>query len=247
MQVLFSIQEKLVARKFSYCSVAELFQSFFKRIGMRFFTLVYYLTVSAVNCKFFSLLYELNMTNPIIIGRQSDLKTKELFNLMKDVMSIDQTISLTTTIRNSSLQKSPGIMLRPDKFGIANFYSQDVNANIQKPWIIVGKQTQKYSRIDEPLYVLDNGTLWEHFKFKSLIRSRELAKINGNELKWVPNIPKDFFERRGNLENMTLIAMTEAEKQFNELPKNLNEAANVSKIVPNSYEVKKYFYLENLV
>ena len=178
------------------------------------------------------------MTNPIIIGRQSDLKTKELFNLMKDVMSVDQTISLTTTIRNGSLQKSPGIMLRPDKFGIANFYSQDVNANIQKPWIIVGKQTQKYSRIDEPLYVLDNGTLWEHFKFKSLIKSRELAKINGNELKWASNIPKNFFERRGNLENMTLIAMTEAEKMYNELPNNLEEAANVSKIVPNSYEVK---------
>ena len=78
------------------------------------------------------------MTNPIIVGRQSDLKTKELFNLMKDVMSVDQTISLTTTIRNGSLQKSPGIMLRPDKFGIANFYGQKANRNIQNPWIIVG-------------------------------------------------------------------------------------------------------------
>ena len=207
---------------------------------MRLIALVlYYLTISGVNCKFFSILYELGMTNPIIIGRQSDLKTKELFNLMKDVMSVDQTISLTTTLRNGSLQTSPGIMLRQDKFGITNFYSQEVNANIQKPWIIVGKQTQKYSRIDEPLYVLDNGTLWEHFKFKSLIKSRELAKINGNELKWASNVPKNFFQRRGNLENMTLIAMTETEKMYNELPNNLEEVATVSEIVPNSYEVKK--------
>ena len=86
----------------------------------------HYLTISAVNCKFFSILSELGMTNPIIVGRQSDLKTKELFNLMKDIMSVDQTISLTTSIRNGSLQKSPGIILRPDKFGIANFYGQKV-------------------------------------------------------------------------------------------------------------------------
>ena len=86
----------------------------------------HYLTISAVNCNFFSILSELGMTNPIIVGRQSDLKTKELFNLMKDIMSVDQTISLTTSIRNGSLQKSPGIILRPDKFGIANFYGQKV-------------------------------------------------------------------------------------------------------------------------
>ena len=106
---------------------------------MRLIALVFYnLTISAINCKFFSILSELGMTNPIIVGRQSDLKTKELFKLMKDVMSVDQTISLTTTIRNGSLQKSPGIILRPDKFGIANFYGQKANRNIQNPWIIVG-------------------------------------------------------------------------------------------------------------
>ena len=59
---------------------------------MRLMALVFhYLTISAVNCKFFSILSELGMTNPIIVGRQSDLKTKELFNLMKDIMSVDQT------------------------------------------------------------------------------------------------------------------------------------------------------------
>ena len=66
-----------------------------------------------------------------------------------------------------------------------------------------------------------------------------VPSLNGNELKWAFNIPKNFFERRGNLENMTLTAMTEAEKMYNELPNNLEEAANVSEIVPNSYEVKK--------
>ena len=66
-----------------------------------------------------------------------------------------------------------------------------------------------------------------------------MAKINGNELKWASNVPKNFFQRRGNLENMTLIAMTETEKMYNELPNNLEEVATVSEIVPNSYEVKK--------
>ena len=209
---------------------------------MRLIALVlYYLTISGVNCKFFSILYELGMTNPIIIGRQSDLKTKELFNLMKDVMSVDQTISLTTTIRNDSLQNSPGIMLCPDKIGIENFYGQKANRNIQNPWIIVGKQSQKYSRIDEPLYELENGVLWEHFEFKSIRKSRELAKLYGNELKWAPNVPKKFFERRGNFENLTLLAMTEAELSYNELPKELKEVANVSELIPNTYEVTNNF------
>ena len=52
------------------------------------------------------------MANPIIVGRQEDLNTKELFNLMKDVMRLDQTISLTTVIRNGTLKNSPGIILR---------------------------------------------------------------------------------------------------------------------------------------
>ena len=209
---------------------------------MRLIVLVfYYLTISAVNCKFFSILSELGMRNPIIVGRQSDLKTKELFNLMKDIMRVDQTISLTTTIRNSSLQKSPGIMLRPDQFGIVFFYGQKANRNIQNPWIIVGNQSQKYSRIDEPLYELENGALWEHFEFKSMRKSRELAKLYGNELKWAPNVPKNFFERRGNFENITLLAMTEAELSYNELPKDLKEVANVSELIPNTYEVKNNF------
>ena len=104
-----------------------------------------------------------------------------------------------------------------------------------------GNQSQKYSRIDEPLYELENGALWEHFEFKSIRKSRELAKLYGNELKWAPNVPKNFFERRGNFENITLLAMTEAELSYNELPKDLKEVANVSELIPNTYEVKNNF------
>ena len=103
----------------------------------------------------------------------------------------------------------------------------------------MGKQTQKYSRIDEPLYELDNGTLWEHYKFKSIQKSTKLATLQGNYLKWLENIPKNLYERRGNLENITLFAMTEYETSYNILPSNLKEVANVSEEVSNSYEVKK--------
>ena len=55
---------------------------------------------------FLSLLNQLNMTNPVVIGRISDLKKKEMFILMKNVMSLDQTISLTTAIKNTSRRSS---------------------------------------------------------------------------------------------------------------------------------------------
>ena len=46
-----------------------------------------------------------------------------------------------------------------EKCRTASSVDQDVNCfcfgKIKKPWIILGKQVKKYSRIDEPLYFLD--------------------------------------------------------------------------------------------
>ena len=50
-------------------------------------------------------------------------------------------------------------------------------------------------------------------------------------------MPKNFYKRRGNFENIVLIAMTGEDMSFNELPNNWKSVANISKIVPNSYEV----------
>ena len=45
-----------------------------------FYLLCYYVVVFEVNCKFLSLLNELDMKNPVIIGKKSDLNTRELFD-----------------------------------------------------------------------------------------------------------------------------------------------------------------------
>ena len=121
---------------------------------------------------------------------------------------------------------------------MANFYGQKSIANIQKPWIIVGQQSKRYSRIDEPLYELYNGTLWEHYEFKSIQKSKELGKTQGDEMKWLPRVLRNFYKRRGNFEKITLFAMTEAEMSYNELPKDLARVANVSKLILDTYEVR---------
>ena len=63
--------------------------------------------------------------------------------------------------------------------------------------------------------------------------------MHGKELKWLlPKVSRNLYERRGNFENITLLAMTEAELSYNELPKDLASIANISKIIPNTFEVK---------
>ena len=115
------------------------------------------------------------MRNPIIIGEINHLRTKEMFTLMKNVMNLNQTICLSTSFRNDSLQTSPGIVTQPTKHTSAKFFGQNTFANVQKPWILVVKELEKYSRIDEPIFFLENKTLWEHYVFKSMKKTNILA------------------------------------------------------------------------
>ena len=62
----------------------------------------YYLNFYEVESIFLSLLQELRMSNPVIVGKDSDLKTREMFQLMKNVMRLGQTITLTTSLTNES-------------------------------------------------------------------------------------------------------------------------------------------------
>ena len=110
-------------------------------------------------------------------------------------------------------------------------------ANIQRPWVIVGKTQIKYSRIDEPLYFLDNVTLLEQYELKSIRKTNVLATIDNNEFKWDVNKARNIFDRRGNFENLTLFAVTDAYSMYNQLPKNFKEIAPISNVVPNTYEV----------
>ena len=83
-----------------------------KWVATYFFLFVTYL-VQANNSKFSYLLQEFDMKNPIIVGSKIDLKNKEMFDLMKKVMKLNQSIALIDRIRNGSLQQTPGIIMNP--------------------------------------------------------------------------------------------------------------------------------------
>ena len=117
-----------------------------------------------VNCQFLSILQELEMKNPVIVGDLKELKMDVMFHLMKHIMKQNNNVLVTSDIRNRSIIESPGIILRqnlPD-----DFFEKPMN--LHKPWIVFGTQIEKYSQINQPLYFLDNGTLYEQFQFKSL-------------------------------------------------------------------------------
>ena len=79
-------------------------------------------------------------------------------------MKQNQNVLITSDIRNGSIIESPGIILRQNLRG--NLFQKPMN--LHKPWVVSGTQIEKYSQINQPLYFLDNGTLYEHFEFKSL-------------------------------------------------------------------------------
>ena len=111
-----------------------------------------------------SILQELEMKNPVIVGDLKELKMDVMFHLMKRIMKQNQNVLITSDIRNESIIESPGIILRqnlPD-----DFFEKPIN--LHKPWIVFGTQIEKYSQINQPLYFLDNGTLYEQFQIKSL-------------------------------------------------------------------------------
>ena len=122
------------------------------------------LGIIQVNCQFLSIVQELDMKNPVIVGDMKALKINKMFYVMKSIMKQNQSVLITANIKNGSIQKSPGIILKqnlPDKF-------YEIPMNLHKPWVIVGKQIERYSQINQPLYFLENGTLYEKFEFKSL-------------------------------------------------------------------------------
>ena len=55
-----------------------------------------------------------------------------MFQLMKDVMNLNQTISLRTTLKNNSLINSPGIVLKPNKHVMDIFYGQRSHGQVPR-------------------------------------------------------------------------------------------------------------------
>ena len=111
---------------------------------------------------------------------------------------------------------------------------------MRKPWIVVGKYLKTYTQIDKPLYFLENGKLYEQFELKSLKKRNNLGRIKDSKLSWNINQNKNFLERRGNFENLTLIGMTDPWSNTIVLPKEWEKNAKVSVIVKDTYEVRNF-------
>ena len=105
-----------------------------------------FMNLFEAHCVFLSLLNQLDMKNPIIIGEINNLRTKEMFTLMKNVMNLNQTICLSTSFRNDSLQPSPGIVIQPTKHTLAKYFGQNH-----------GKRKH-----NDGLYVLTHKTVFEN-------------------------------------------------------------------------------------
>ena len=195
---------------------------------------VFELFILQVNCSYLSLLKMFDMRNPVIVGTAKELKTNKMFDLMKNVMIQNQSICLMSNLRNGTFIKSPGIVLSQSI--PISFYGLDYN--LKKPWIIFGKWLELYSQINQPLYIVHNGSIWEQYEFKSFKKVKALATLTGKEFQWSKNVTKNFFERRGNFENQTLIGITHDFGTTNILPKEWKKMAKISNVVPNTYEVK---------
>ena len=101
--------------------------------------MIFFTSLIESDCKYMSLLNQLDMRNPVIVGTKDDLKNVELFNLMKDLMKHNQSICITTRFTNDILQNSPGLIFRSYEHKITDLYGQESSANIQNPLIILGQ------------------------------------------------------------------------------------------------------------
>ena len=197
------------------------------------------------NYNYLSMLNKLDMSNPMVVGEFGYLRSRKMFHLMKNVMMFNQSICLTTTIRNNTLQRSPGIFIKPNSRAPIKFYDQIKSAHIQKPWIII-ENYFPYFPIDVPIYFLENKELSEHYELKSMRKSNSLGRFNGDEFIWNQNLSQNIFERRGNFNNITLFGMTETQLTFNQLPTDLEKIEQASQLIPETYEVKADTYILNI-
>ena len=72
------------------------------------------------------------MDSPVIVGKISDLKNKEMIQLFKDVNLLGQSINMITMLRNDSLQRSTGIIIQPDDTTLNKFNAQNVKKFVKK-------------------------------------------------------------------------------------------------------------------
>ena len=164
---------------------------------MKWLLLICHIVFATENGNYLSILDQLGMSNPMIIGELGYLRNQKMFHLMKDIMMLNQSICLTTTITNNTVQRSPGIIFKTNARATSKFQDQITSGHINKPWIIIDNQPKKYSPIDVPLYFLENKMLWEHYELKYMKKSNYLGRFNGETFIWNQNISQHFLKEEG--------------------------------------------------
>ena len=98
------------------------------------------------NYNYLSMLNKLDVSNPMVVGESEYLINRKMFHLMKNVMTLNQSICLTTTITNSALQRSPGIVFKTNGRATSKFQDHIISAHINKhtwpEWILGSKSSE---------------------------------------------------------------------------------------------------------
>ena len=89
-----------------------------------------------INCQYLSLLKIFDMRNPVIVGNNDDLKSNNMFSLMKNVMRQNQSICLMSNFRDDAIQQSPGKVENIWKGSLVLISSPSLSVKIQ---IVGGK------------------------------------------------------------------------------------------------------------
>ena len=117
-----------------------------------------------------------------------------MFHLMKDVMNLNQTISMITKFRNDSLLNIPGVMINPDNDTISDFYRKKRCQKLQKPWIFISEQIHKYSTppLWKDLVKISRIKLWHTSSF--LLKRTDFENVIFEKNPWAllrtPRLPR---------------------------------------------------------
>ena len=141
------------------------------------------------------------------------------------------------------MTKSPILAIGPK---VSSNILQSKNFTLKYPMILMTDKLTPPSRIDEPLYILDNETLYEKYYFKgrsgSLDKNVILGSIMNNIFRWDDFvINKNLLDRRGNFNNITIFGMSSRELNQVRIPRNLKSIRNVSAEFPDTIEVSQTF------
>ena len=178
----------------------------------------------------------INIKDPIIYIEKTIISEKSRIELMKSLMKSGQYVLMRIDLPDFNI--TSGIS------GAVIGHNRNLTIPItSKPWLFYFLNHfdyTKYSTIDSQVYFMTNNSIWENYEFQSLRKRTLLIKISENKFSWKSEVKQNFFDRRGNFENITLFAMTASDMSNNIYPREM--PGNLSSAIENAYEVILCFF-----